>query len=234
MLRSLSKISNATTIQLDPMASLEVAQRSIRENGFWTVEDADIGMRVDSLVKQGFQFKTEEGIELCKAAALGEPRVRGIIESFFDRSVLGFYKSYGQTKHDHCVINRTPELRILVVFAWSSRSEMMLHYGSHLHALSAGMARNGLLKPLEPSDDFFRLPGINSIPKQMEHGGLAIGDARAWFKVLKGKIILLGIMIPDEVQHWHPMPLPASLRGKVQEMASETIMMNFDFGGPEQ
>ena len=58
----------------------------------------------------------------------------------------------------------------------------------------------------------------------------AIGDARAWWKVSKGKIILLGFMIPDELRYWHLMPLPGYLKERVQKLASSTINMdNFVF-----
>lgn len=207
-------------------APLEDIKQAIKEEGFWVREDASIGKRVDHLVQNGFKFKTNEGIGLLETAL---DKTRETIESFFERSGLGFYKIYGQTKHDHCVINSTPELRILVVFAWSSRSEVSLRYGSHLHALSATSARNGLLKRLDESDDF-KLPGIRTESKEMEDGGLAIGDARAWWRVLKGKIILLGFMVPDELRYWHRMPLPPYLKDRVQKLASSTINMdNFVF-----
>ena len=164
---------------------LEDIKQAIKEEGFWMREDASIGKRVDHLVQNGFKFKTNEGIGLLEAALgktvsfllrrLKQTQTNGLkretIESFFEESGLGFYKIYGQTKHDHCVINSTPELRILVVFAWSSRSEVSLRYGSHLHGLDATSARNGLLKRLDESDDF-KLPGIRTESKEMEDGGL--------------------------------------------------------------
>lgn len=59
----------------------------------------------------------------------------------------------------------------------------------------------------------------------------AIGDARAWWRVMKGKIVLLGFMIPDELPHWYIMPLPAYLKESVEELVTSKINMdNFVFG----
>src|SRR5687767_11334069 len=129
---------------------LEDIKRAIKEEGFWTEEDAGIGFQVDHIVRNGFKFKNHEGIRLLKTAlskavshfiprskqAQSNSPKRETIEAHFEKSGLGFYKIYGQTKHHHTVISRTPELRILVVFAWSSRSEVLLHCGSHLHGIS--------------------------------------------------------------------------------------------------
>jgi hypothetical protein len=54
----------------------------------------------------------------------------------------------------------------------------------------------------------------------------AIGDARAWWRVLRGKIILLGFMIPEEMREWHLMHLPPYLKERVQKLANNKINMD--------
>ncbi len=53
------------------LVSAEVTQQ-ITSNGFWAQEDPAVGKRVDDIVQQGFQFKTEQGLELCKVTALDD------------------------------------------------------------------------------------------------------------------------------------------------------------------
>jgi hypothetical protein len=54
------------------LVTAEVTEQVI-SNGFWAQEDAAVGKLVDDIVKQGFQFKTEQGLELCKVTALDDP-----------------------------------------------------------------------------------------------------------------------------------------------------------------
>ncbi|KAK3900116.1 hypothetical protein C8A05DRAFT_17539 [Staphylotrichum tortipilum] len=209
------------------LVSAEVTQQ-ITSNGFWAQEDAAVGKRVDDIVNQGFQFKTEQGLELCKVTALDDPRIRPVIEFFLPRSVLGFYKAYGRTRQVHCILNRlTPELQILVVQIWSSGSEVIFYPGSHTHLLNAVGAQNGLLA-IPP--DRLNLPGINAKSVEMPNGGFAIVDARLAFRPLGGKVVMFGFMTPSEVIYWAKMGLPGTLEQKVRdEMESQTIGMNFKF-----
>ncbi|KAH8761596.1 hypothetical protein F5883DRAFT_562460 [Diaporthe sp. PMI_573] len=115
---------------------------------------------------------------------------REVIESFFSKAVLGYYKIYGQTQHHHCVLNRTtPEMRILEVQLWSSHSEWIFDTGSHQHDLKATAARNGLLKILPQQLQELR---VTPTPVEMPVGGLALADARLGFKTLKGKVAKRG------------------------------------------
>ncbi|KJK78588.1 hypothetical protein H634G_05963 [Metarhizium anisopliae BRIP 53293] len=202
----------------------EQGRQCVVENGFWALENPIIGELVDEIVKGGFRFKTEEGLDLCRFA-LEEPLIRGVIESFFPRSELAFFKAYGQTRFNHSIINKTPELRILVVQLWSSASEAIVYSGSHLQSLGATNAPNGLL--MIP-DDHLRRPNITPTAEVMPQGGLAILDGRSAFKILRGKIIMLGFMIPDESKYWAKMRLPThALMDKVRSMQTDTIGLNF-------
>lgn len=92
--------------------------------------------------------------------------MRNVIETF-EKSVLGFYKVYGETNGYYCLLNHTPEVRILVVFACSSASGLSILSGSCHHKLYAMKAVNGSLRV--PDD----LPtGVTETREDLEHGGM--------------------------------------------------------------
>lgn len=95
--------------------------------------------------------------------------VRDIIEAFFDKAVLGFYKVYGMMRDYHCILNHTPDLRILVVFACSRGSRLSILAGSFRHILYATEAPNGLLRV---PDDVSHFEGVTATQEEMEHGGM--------------------------------------------------------------
>lgn len=59
-------------------------------------------------------------------------------------------------------------------------------------------------------------------------------DARSGFKVLRGKAILIGLMVPDEAKEWTKMgPVPKDHWNKVKAMEYDRISMNVRFAEPE-
>lgn len=48
----------------------EDPQKAILEDGVSRTEDPVIGNRVDEIIRKGFPFKTEEGLDFCKINAL--------------------------------------------------------------------------------------------------------------------------------------------------------------------
>lgn len=66
-------------------------------------------------------------------------------------------------------MNKSPEVRLLVVQLWSPASEVTFYTGSHLHALDAQQAPNGVLWiPQER----LNLPGVTEKKEEMLGGGL--------------------------------------------------------------
>ncbi|KAG9249589.1 uncharacterized protein F5Z01DRAFT_641064 [Emericellopsis atlantica] len=206
----------------------EDIKQAIIQDGFWTLEDATVGRHMDEIVRDDFRIQTAKGMSLCKVAALDNLLVRPVLESFFDRSILAFYRKFGRTKGTHFILP-APQLRILVVLVWSSGSRMILHAGSHRHDLPATMGGNGFFAI---TDDALPIPGIKARSVEMKEGGLAIVHSRTSWKIEEGKLIMLGFMIPDEVPHWKEMPIPVDLKDIVMEMASDTIGINAVFFDP--
>jgi hypothetical protein len=49
--------------------TIDGIREEILQKGFWAQEDADIGKSVDAIVRIHYNTQTEEGMDLCKAAA---------------------------------------------------------------------------------------------------------------------------------------------------------------------
>lgn len=48
---------------------------------------------------------------------------------------------------------------------------------------------------------------------------------------MRGKVILIGLMTPDEAQYWVKMPIPEIFKNKVKAMECHRISMNVEFTG---
>lgn len=58
-----------------------------------------------------------------------------------------------------------------------------------------------------------------------------IGDVCVWWRVMKGKIVLFGFMILDELFYWYIMLLLVYFKESVEELVISKINMdNFVFG----
>jgi hypothetical protein len=53
------------------MAQVDIS-KSIKEKGYWIAADAEIGRRVDPLVRDGFNFQTIEALDLCDFSILSK------------------------------------------------------------------------------------------------------------------------------------------------------------------
>jgi hypothetical protein len=64
----------------------------------------------------------------------------------------------------------------------------------------------------------------------------SISDARISFRVLKGPIVFLGFVEPEELKHWAKMELPRlpELVELVEDMQTEEIGANFQFKVPSE
>ncbi|KAH6869662.1 hypothetical protein B0T10DRAFT_501386 [Thelonectria olida] len=199
----------------------------ILEKGFWAQDNTQIGEIVDDIVRNEYNLQTEVGLGLYTAAVLKNELVAEVIGSLFPQSTFIFYRAFGKTKLKHCILNRTADnMRILIVFCWSSESAGTIYSGSHSHYLGATGASNGLLAIPDES-----LNHLNIRPHSitMDRGGLAIVDARCGWQIDKGKSILLGFAIPDELPWWRPMPLPISFKDALMETVGGKINMNVQF-----
>jgi len=213
-------------------AGTDDLRNAVTNDGFWTIEDETIGKTLDELVNSGFHIQTVPGMELCNAAVFGNKLVKDTTRSFFRQSTLGFYRKFGKTKNTHCVLPRTRELRILLIFVWSSRSRMRFYPQTHLQNLGAVPAGNGLFMLPNLAEESPVIRGLAPTEVTMDHGGLAILDARIWWKIEAGTFVMFGIMTPEESEYWHKMPLPVTLSDAVSEMTDENMSMNVRFFDP--
>ena len=53
--------------------SLEDATRLLLEDGFFAMEDANIGDLVSEMERRGFPYSSEYGLDFCKDHVLGDP-----------------------------------------------------------------------------------------------------------------------------------------------------------------
>lgn len=162
-------------------------RQAIVTKGYCALEDNTIGNMLDELVNSGFSIQTTSGMGLCKKAifrnAVSIPDllsniaidalelVRDVARTFFQRSTVGFFRKFGKTKNIHCVLPRTSELRILVVFVWSSGSKMTLQ-PPHPRDHGVIKAGNGLFTLANKAQEFPVIPGNEPTQVTMAHGGL--------------------------------------------------------------
>ncbi|KAK4107107.1 hypothetical protein N656DRAFT_720756 [Canariomyces notabilis] len=208
----------------------EDARKSILEDGFFLVRDPQIGERVKEMEGKGFPYASEYGLDFCKVNVLDD-RVRTILESFFDWSGLGLYRTFGRDPdHNFLFMNRaTTEMQVLVVQLWSNGSRVRFWGRSQLHALNGIAAANGLLEV--PSG---RLEGLGLQPTEvvLERGGLALLDARLAFNIIEGFAITFAFATQEELRTWSKMRIPKQidrLDQKMAEMESKHIGVNFAF-----
>ncbi|KAH6881089.1 hypothetical protein B0T10DRAFT_140607 [Thelonectria olida] len=209
-------------------SSIDSIRGEILKNGFWSQENPEIGELLDDITRIHFKASTPEGLRLCRTAAFKNKSVSDVIKSFFPQSTLGFYRVYGRTRLTHCVLNRTDDMRILMVLGLSSGSEGTVYLESYKHRCEATEAKNGLLAIPDENLSDESLKALDIVPQhiRMARGGLAIVDAREWWRIGRGKWALLGFMIPDEVPHWTPLRFSVNLKNIIDEMISGTMGMN--------
>jgi len=213
--------------------SVEDVRRSILENGYFLVKDPLIGERVRDMERRGFPYASEYGLDLCKVV-IDDVRVRTTLESFFEWSGLGLFRSFGSAPENFLFMNNlTPEMQVLVVQLWSNKSRVNFWDSSHLHSLNGIAAENGLLEV--PSG---RLEGLGLRPKEaeFEHGGIALLDARLAFNIIEGFAITFAFATQEELQTWSKMQIPRRtdrLAQKMADMESKHIGVNFAFGKSE-
>jgi hypothetical protein len=90
--------------------SLEAANKSLSEEGFFALEDSVVGEGILEMEKRGFEYFSEYGLDFCKQHVLNEvsrtnilwylsnlfQRIIPIVESFFgdESCVLGHWLRY--------------------------------------------------------------------------------------------------------------------------------------------
>ncbi|KAK8013504.1 hypothetical protein PG991_009097 [Apiospora marii] len=196
------------SVSMAPVSREEVS-KAIREKGYWILDDASVGPRVGSLLKDGFELQNIEALDLLDLIFERQQQVLDAIDDNFAEPVLGYFRAWGLMKQHHCFLNNleTPhsETSILNITLCSSNTLWDIDEGSHLHRLNATEHSSGMLGV---DDNRLHELGIKSAEADLKHGGFIVHDGRTSFRIHRGKVLFAGVMTPAEAMEWHPMPLP--------------------------
>ncbi|KAK7407903.1 hypothetical protein QQX98_009914 [Neonectria punicea] len=102
------------------LASSDDILRTIKEKGYWLLNDSNIGKRADGTLKPRIDLQTVEALELCKVSTFDNEQNAGVINAIFNEPVAVFYRGFGQTKRVHCFRNNivdsiTPDTSMLFI-----------------------------------------------------------------------------------------------------------------------
>ncbi len=79
------------------LLTIEHSKKTILQHGFYHQQDLITGKQVDDISEKGFPFKTEEGLDLCKANTFNnEVSCAPIYETKTDPTVSAFVLSLNQ------------------------------------------------------------------------------------------------------------------------------------------
>ncbi|KAL6240426.1 hypothetical protein RBB50_012627 [Rhinocladiella similis] len=208
---------------------LEDSRNAILKDGFFTSQDPLLGANIEKMDEDAVPFASARGLNFCKDNVLDYPRIRPILESFFERSILGLYRSIGATVGDYTFSSDpNSEAEILLVQLWSKESTVTYWAGSHSYWLSPVRAENSLLRvPRARLDQL----GLRPTTVGFKHGGFAILDGRTAFEASKGTAITFAFGIEAKARTWRPMRLPKSqdIERVVTQMENKSFGLNVAF-----
>ncbi|CAG8005772.1 unnamed protein product [Penicillium olsonii] len=125
---------------------LDVARRTLLEEGFFDLNDSTVGDRVLEMERRGFPYLTEYGMDFCKQFAFDE-RIRSILETSLERCSLGHWLRYEEFPgHVECFRRGGLKAghRVLMVHLWAKGSRVEYYTLSHLHDLATTKGRRSL------------------------------------------------------------------------------------------
>jgi len=214
--------------------ALEVANKSLRDDGFFDLSDSSIGEHISEMEQKAFPFFSQYGLDFCKQYVLDDARIRSILESIFKRCSLGHwlrYKAY--PGHIECFRRGGPKagLRVLVVQLWAKGSRAVYYLGSHLLDLPTEKGQRSLH---EISRRALVEAGCEAKEVKFPEGGVVILDARICFEMEQGYAITFMFATDEVLKAWPKMILPNSrmLIANVANMESPKIGVNFAFDSP--
>lgn len=225
--------------------ALEGAETSVLDDGFFLMTDQVIGRRVSGFSKKDHPFQTEEGLDICRMSCFEDKRIRGLIDAFFERPVLGLLKAYRSNPSTVFAFLTNPstesnipsgytnqgkdKVKILLVQLFEMESTVIFYKRSHLYPLKTKDAGIGLFDV--NLENMLGRKDIKPFEVKMEGGGFAIIDGRLAFKLIQGRSIIAGFASEGELRSWVKMKFPKteSVMQKIDEMVSETLGINYEF-----
>ncbi|KAK1754138.1 hypothetical protein QBC47DRAFT_385845 [Echria macrotheca] len=215
--------------------SLEVAKKSLDEEGFIRLNDLELGNDISQMQQRGFPFWSEDGLDFCRKHVLADERIRSILKSWFgERCILVHWLRYtANPGHVICFRRGGPEAgrRRLMVHLMARGSQVVYWSRSHLQKLLW----------LETEYRYYEIPaptlvnaGLKGEDLEFKDSHLrAIVDARLGLELKQGYAIAFVFATEDALNRLPPMFLPnlPTLKQKVRdEMESPDIGVNFAFG----
>ncbi|KND87490.1 hypothetical protein TOPH_07898 [Tolypocladium ophioglossoides CBS 100239] len=168
--------------------------RSLKEHGFYVVENAAIGSIAKQVDERGESSRLESW-QHFKPTLLRDERIRPIIEPFINEANPRICSTFGSDPlHIYCFWPQPQEHR-LVVSIWSPGSKVVFYDHSHTGEATAVMASNGLFEmPPGPLKTNKRVP----IEAPMDQGGVVIQAVRCGCRRLAGFTIAYGFENPRD------------------------------------
>ncbi|KAH6658635.1 hypothetical protein BKA67DRAFT_218580 [Truncatella angustata] len=113
--------------------------------GFFGIQDASVGDRVQEKQSKGFPCLSEEGLEFLYLNFLSD---QGPIKTFLPKCAVGRYREF-RSDRDHIFQFRKggeSKAKVFVSLLWKPGSEVVFYGRSHLHTLASVIASNGLFE----------------------------------------------------------------------------------------
>lgn len=156
-------------------------------DGYFKAEDDQLGQCVQRMEDEGVAFASRRGLLFCKNDVLDHQvsmdvhvhnehvseicqRIRPILESSFEWSALGLYRSIGPAPEVYTFESAPDfEMQTLIIMIWSKESKFHFWPGSHHHWVFPVEAANSLLAVARTH---LRRLGLESKEETLDKGGL--------------------------------------------------------------
>ncbi|KND86467.1 hypothetical protein TOPH_08907 [Tolypocladium ophioglossoides CBS 100239] len=119
---------------------------------------------------EGVAFASRRGLLFCKNDVLDHQRIRPILESSFEWSALGLYRSIGPALEVYTFESALDfKMQTLIIMIWSKESKFHFRPGSHHYWVFPVEAANSLLAVARIH---LRRLGLESKEETLDKGGL--------------------------------------------------------------
>ncbi|KND86491.1 hypothetical protein TOPH_08899 [Tolypocladium ophioglossoides CBS 100239] len=214
--------------------SLKQTREAILENGFFSLDDEAVGRNMDKMDEDGTPLASAGGLQFCKDNVLDNPRIRHILDFFFEWFGLGLYRSFSARPGDYVFQKNDreyPEVegKCLLVHLLSKGSQVTLWEGSHRQPLPYVKGENNLW--LVPRASLKRF-GLSPTSHTFNQGGFIILDPRTAVEISQGGTATLAFGTKDVLNNWwRPMKIPRSkeIESIINNMEDSTFGMNVKY-----
>ncbi|KAF5019280.1 hypothetical protein F66182_8733 [Fusarium sp. NRRL 66182] len=172
--------------------SVEEAKADIYNKGFYKLDDAEIGSRIDAMRAGDLDFGlySESGFDFCRGSILLNPYVQDIISALSSDVGSPYLLAYADELapdpgHVQTLQDKGINLDYLVIQAWPRESKATFYSRSHrARDITRRQAPNFLWEAARAQ---LLQQGCEAEDCTFEQGGLVIFDARTFFQRLQDK-----------------------------------------------